>query len=62
MAVSGLVDIASFQSLSGKDRQTGEPIVKGLVRNYGLIICDECHHAAAPQLELILKSAPAKYV
>ena len=35
MAVSGLVDIASFQSLSGKDRQTGEPIVKGLVRNYG---------------------------
>ena len=62
MAVSGLVGIASFQSLSGKDRQTGEPIVKGLVRNYGLIICDECHHAAAPQLELILKSAPAKYV
>lgn len=62
MAVSGLVDIASFQSLSGKDCQTGEPIVKGLVRNYGLIICDECHHAAAPQLELILKSAPAKYV
>ena len=61
-AVSGLVDIASFQSLSGKDRQTGEPIVKDLVRNYGLIICDECHHAAAPQLELVLKSAPAKYV
>ena len=61
-AVSGLIDVASFQSLSGKDSQTGEPIVKGLVRNYGLIICDECHHAAAPQLELILKSAPAKYV
>lgn len=61
-AVSGLVDIASFQSLSGKDRQTGEPIVKDLVRNYGVIICDECHHAAAPQLELVLKSAPAKYV
>lgn len=61
-AVSGLVDIASFQSLSGKDRQTGEPIVKDLVRNYGVIICDECHHAAAPQLELVLKSAPAKYI
>ena len=61
-AVSSLVDVASFQSLSGKDRQTGEPIVKDLVRNYGLIICDECHHAAAPQLELVLKSAPAKYV
>lgn len=61
-AVSGLIDVASFQSLSGKDSQTGEPIVKNLVRNYGLIICDECHHAAAPQLELVLKSAPAKYV
>ena len=61
-AVSDLVDVASFQSLSCKDPQTGEPIVKDLVRNYGLIICDECHHAAAPQLELVLKSAPAKYV
>ena len=60
--ISGLVDIASFQSLSGKDHQTGEPIVKDLVRNYGLVICDECHHAAAPQLELVLKSAPAKYI
>ena len=46
-AVSGLIDVASFQSLSGKDRQTGEPIVKDLVRNYGLIICDECRRAAA---------------
>ena len=61
-AVSGLIDVASFQSLSGKDSQTGEPIVKNLVRNYGLIICDACHHAAAPQLELVLKSAPAKYI
>ena len=61
-AVSGLVDVASFQSLSGKDHQTGASIVKDLVCNYGLIICDECHHAAAPQLELVLKSAPAKYV
>lgn len=61
-AISHLIDIASFQSLSGKDPQTGEPIAKELVRDYGLIICDECHHAAAPQLELVLKSAPAKYV
>lgn len=61
-AISRLIDIASFQSLSGKDPQTGEPIAKEFVRDYGLIICDECHHAAAPQLELVLKSAPAKYV
>lgn len=61
-AISHLIDIASFQSLSGKDPQTGESFAKELVRDYGLIICDECHHAAAPQLELVLKSAPAKYV
>ena len=61
-AISHLIDIASFQSLSSKDPQTGEPIAKEFVRDYGLIICDECHHAAAPQLELVLKSAPAKYV
>lgn len=60
--ISHLIDIASFQSLSSKDPQTGEPIAKEFVRDYGLIICDECHHAAAPQLELVLKSAPAKYV
>lgn len=61
-AISHLIDVASFQSLSGKDPQTGESFAKELVREYGLIICDECHHAAAPQLELVLKSAPAKYV
>lgn len=61
-AISHLIDIASFQSLSSKDPQTGEPIAKEFVRDYGLVICDECHHAAAPQLELVLKSAPAKYV
>lgn len=62
IAISHLIDVASFQSLSGKDPQTGESFAKELVRDYGLIICDECHHAAAPQLELVLKSAPAKYV
>lgn len=60
--ISRLIDIASFQSLSGKDPQTGESLAKEFVRDYSLIICDECHHAAAPQLELVLKSAPAKYV
>ena len=60
--VTGIVDIATFQSLTTKDPSTGEPAAKELVRDYGLVICDECHHAAAPQLELILKATPAKYV
>lgn len=60
--VTGIVDIATFQSLAEKDSQTGEPRAKDLVREYGMIVCDECHHAAAPQLELILKTTPARHV
>lgn len=60
--ISGIVDVATFQSLVEKDPSAGEPRVKDAVRNYGLIICDECHHAAASHLEMILKATPAKYV
>ncbi|MDO4849396.1 MAG: DEAD/DEAH box helicase family protein [Coriobacteriia bacterium] len=60
--VTGIVDIATFQSLTSKDSSSGEPCAKDLVKNYGLVICDECHHAAAPQLELVLKAVRAKYV
>ncbi len=55
-APSGIVDIAVMQSLS----RQGE--VKDCVRNYGMIIADECHHASAFSYENILKTAPAKYV
>ncbi|ACL05179.1 type III restriction protein res subunit [Desulfatibacillum aliphaticivorans] len=52
----GVIDIAVMQSLSRK----GE--VKEIVRDYGLIIADECHHASAFTYEQILKKARAKYV
>ncbi len=61
-APGGLVDIATFQSLSEKTDIPGERQVKELVKNYGLVICDECHHAAAPQLERILKTVRAQRV
>ncbi len=60
--VTGIVDVATYQSLVEKDSDTGEPRAKDLVGQYGLVICDECHHAAAPQLELILKAVPARLV
>ncbi len=60
--ISGIVDVATYQSLTEKDPDTGEPRAKELVKRYGLVICDECHHAAAPQLELILKAVSAKFV
>ncbi len=55
-APSGIVDIAVIQSLS----RQGE--VKECVRNYGMIIADECHHASAFSYENILKTATAKYI
>jgi superfamily II DNA or RNA helicase len=55
-SLSGTVDIAIMQSLSRK----GE--VKDCIKNYGMIIADECHHASAFTYEQILKTAHAKYV
>lgn len=54
--LGGTVDIAVMQSLVNGDE------VKSLVRNYGLIIVDECHHVSAVNFEKILKFANAKYV
>ena len=58
----GLVDVATFQSLFEKSDIPGERRVKDLVQYYGLVICDECHHAAAPQLERVLKAVRAQRV
>ena len=52
----GVVDIAVMQSLiSGND-------VKPLVKDYGMVIVDECHHVSAVNFEAILKEVTAKYV
>lgn len=53
---TGKIDIAVMQSLTRK----GE--VSDLVKNYGQIIIDECHHLSAFSFEGILKRAKAKYV
>ena len=52
----GIVDIAIMQSALSE----GE--VKEFVRDYGMIIVDECHHVSAVNFEKILKYANAKYV
>jgi len=54
--LSGVVDIAVMQSLN----RAGE--VKESVKNYGMVIVEECHHVSAFSFEQILKSANAKYV
>jgi superfamily II DNA or RNA helicase len=53
---SGIIDVAVMQSLVSGDE------VKGLVKNYGMVIVDECHHVPAFGFEQILKTVNAKYV
>lgn len=53
---SGIVDIAVMQSLASEDE------VKDFVKEYGMVIVDECHHVSAFSFEKILKSIQAKYV
>ena len=54
--LSGIVDIAILQSLISGDE------VKEAIRDYGMIICDECHHVPAFSFERVLASTSAKYV
>lgn len=54
--LNGIVDIAIMQSVSRQG------VVRDCVRNYGMIIADECHHAAAFTYEQILKTTDARYV
>jgi superfamily II DNA or RNA helicase len=53
---TGRLDIAVMQSLA----QKGE--VNSVVRNYGQVIVDECHHIAAASFEAILRQVKARYV
>ena len=54
--LNGIVDIAVMQSMG----RMGE--VKDCIKDYGMIIADECHHAPAFNYENILKTANARYV
>jgi len=54
--LSGLIDVATIQSLS----RQGE--VKDLVKDYGMVIVDECHHLGAKSFEQVLRKVTATYV
>jgi len=55
---SGIVDVAMIQSLH--DKKTGE--VRDFVKDYGLVLVDECHHVPAASFEPVLKHVNAKYI
>lgn len=54
--LSGIVDVAIIQSLISDNE------VKDLVKDYGMVIVDECHHVSAVSFERVLKEVNAKYV
>ena len=54
--ISGIIDVAIMQSLYKKNE------VRDFVKNYGMVIVDECHHVPAYSFEQILKDVHAKYV
>jgi hypothetical protein len=53
---SGIIDVAIMQSLNSGNE------VKEWIKNYGMVIVDECHHVPAISFEQILKGVHAKYV
>lgn len=53
---TGIVDIAMITSLGREDN------INELVRNYGMVIVDECHHAAAVTHENVLRAVTARSV
>jgi superfamily II DNA or RNA helicase len=53
---TGKIDVAIIQSLTHKH------VVKELVKDYGMVIVDECHHISAFSFEQVLKYVRAKYV
>ena len=55
-AATGIIDIAMIGSLGKEDD------INPMVRDYGMIIVDECHHAAAATFENVLRASAAKYV
>ncbi len=52
----GIIDIALMQSCISDNE------VKTFVKDYGMVIADECHHVSTANFEQILKAVNAQYV
>jgi superfamily II DNA or RNA helicase len=50
------IDIAMVQTLARRDD------LRDLVRAYGHVVIDECHHVPAVQVERVLAAIPARYI
>lgn len=52
-STTGLIDVAMFSSINEDDER---------LKQYGMVMMDECHHAAAAGAEAVLKRVHARYV
>ena len=52
----GIIDVAIMQSCINDNE------VKSFVKNYGMVVVDECHHVSAVSFEQVLKSVCAQHV
>lgn len=59
---TGKIDVAIIQSLFEKTESKKVLQVKNFVKDYGMVIVDECHHVSAFTFEKVMKSVTAKYV
>lgn len=55
-SVTGIIDIVMISSLGKK----GD--INDMVKNYGMVIMDECHHGASQTAEEVLNEVNARYV
>ena len=55
-SLNGIIDIALIQSCLSE----GE--VKPFVKDYGMVIVDECHHVSSVSFEQVLRQVTARYV
>ena len=53
---SGIIDVASIQSLVKKG------VVDDIVADYGMVIVDECHHLSAFSFESVIRQCKCRYV
>ena len=55
-SLGGIIDVAMIASLGSADA------VDERVRDYGMVLMDECHHAGAANAEAVLREVPTRYV
>lgn len=55
-SLTGLIDIVMISSLGKKDQ------VKELVKNYGMVLMDECHHGGSSTAENVLRRVDTRYM